>query len=767
MPLMPPNLRGGASASIHDNVGADSGDATWEFWVKPANTSSVMTLFETGGGVGFGAIINNGIFEAATELDGGSMDGSYVSYDLVTDPQSLVGGDPTTEFNQYAVTITVNGGLQLYVNGVLVDETTSGVSNDWDGGDGAGLGRFGETNHGGFTNGATGTTYDAPFLGQMAIVRLYSGVLNAAEIFQNYNAVNVGTDLDGDTISVVGIIDGSGSLVANGSPATLASGAIVTMSNAAGVFDYNPSGAFSLASGETTTDTFTYRVTDGNGDFAQADAVVTITGVVDDLVDDNMVAKDGESKVFFANALVGNDEDLPTASDAYVSLTPDNISGAVWTNTGTSGAGRNATGVASVSAPELESNFGQLGAAVTVGSATSFDAISLADATLEIWFKPAPGQTGKKTIFETGGNGIGFSLVFDPGTNEVIATIDGGTDGVQDVRAIVPGVVTSDFNQVIVVFDRDGGNEVGVDTGIFEDIMTVYLNNDPTTAFDSTADATITDLEGDANDWSGSDGIGINRVSGTSALNENFSGMDGEVAILRVYTRILTTAEMELNYDAAVQAITAVSSSTAIEGVGVTLNADGSVTVDYSAISLMPGASTQDLFTYTISDGAGGSNTARANVTVASIQALWRITYYGDPANSGAGADNALGANGLPNLQSFAFDLDPNNASPGVLDVSGGSILTLGPPVIWLDTATDRFYLRHTRRADFAAIPLTITDQFSRALTGFEDSAVAPTVIATGTGASGAAIEAVQTELPVILPVGGGKARFGRVNVSN
>lgn len=754
--------------SIHDLVPGDpdAGDATWEFWLKPANTSSIMTIFETGGGAGFGCIINNGVLEAATELDGATMDGSYVSYNLLTDPLGLVGGNPTTEFNQYVVTITDNGGLQLYVNGVKVDETTSGVSGDWDGGDGSGLGRFGEANHGGFQNTATGTTYDAPFLGQMAIVRLYSGVLNGVQVLQNFKAVDTGTDIEGDAISVIGVLDGGDTFVPNGSAATLLSGALVTMNNASGGFDYNPNGMFDLAPGEIATDTFTYRVSDGNGGSAEANVTVNITGVIS-TSDDNLLAKEGQSKVFFANALVGNDEDLPEASGPYVSLTPDQISGGSWINTGSSGS--NATSVTSISSQDLESNFGQLGAAATAANLPSFDPISTADATIEVWFKPTPGQTGKKTIFETGGNGIGFSLVFDPSTNEVIATIDGLTDGVDDVRAIVPGVVTTDFNQVIVVFDRDGGAEVGAASGIFEDIMTVYLNSDPATAFDGTADATVIDLDGNANDWSGSDGIGINRVSGTSALNENFPGMEGEVAILRAYARILTPTEMELNYDAAVQAISLVSSPTTTQGSSVTLNADGSVTVDYSGVSLAPGASLMDAFTYTIDDGAGGTSTATANVLIEgnTLQEDWRFSYYGDIANSGAGADGATANNGLTNLQNFALDLNPT-AAAGTLDVDAGAgtITTLGPPAVWIDPADGRVYLRHTRRADFAAIPLTITDEFSRDLTAFETSVVAPSVIATGIGDSGAVIEAVQSEFPLVLPVGGGKARFGRVEVT-
>ena len=150
------------------------------------------------------------------------------------------------------------------------------------------------------------------------------------------------------------------------------------------------------------------------------------------------------------------------------------------------------------------------------------------------------------------------------------------------------------------------------------------------------------------------------------------------------------------------------------------------------------------------------------------LQEDWRFSYYGDIANSGSGEDGAIAVNGLTNLQNFALDLDPT-APAGTLDVDAGagSITTLGPPAVWVDPADGRIYLRHTRRVDFAVIPLTITNEFSRGLTAFEDSAVAPTVIATGTGSSGAVIEAVQTEFPLVLPVGGGKARFGRVEVTN
>ena len=751
--------------------GVDLQDATWEFWLKPANTTQLMTIYENGGGTGFGCVIDNGVLEAASEFDGISQNGSYVSYNLLTDPLGLVGGDPTTDFNQYAVAITVNGGLALYVNGVKVDETSGGVTlGDWDGGDGAGLGRFAGANHGGYQGPAAGLTYDAPFLGQMAIVRLYSGALSGSKILQNFQAVNTGTDIDSDSISAIGVLDGTGAFVANGSPATLASGAIVTMNNATGGFEYNPNGVFSVLPGETATDTFAYRVTDGNGGISQANVIVTITGVASPF-DDNVLAKESEIKTYTPNELVKNDE-INATPGAYVSLVPASLSGGTWTNQGTAGSSRNGTVTGSVVvAPNLTSGFQIIGSASTATNLATLDPISNggnADATIEIWFKPDPGQVGKKTVFDSGGNGIGFSIVYDPATNEVIATVDGGDDATANIVATASGISTTGFNQVIVLIDINGGAEVGAPSGVFEDLLSIIVNNDPTLPFDPAVDATALNASGITNDWCGTDAGGLNKFQGTTALDENFPAAAGEVAIFRVYTRLLNATEQEANFDASILPIAGVSATTT-GGRTVTLNGDGTVTVDFSGVSLPVGGSLVDDFTYSI---AGGTATVNVLIEANTVQEDWRLDYYGDIANSGPGADSAPGANGLLNLQSFAFGLDPLVAT-GTLDVDAGtnSILSLGPPTAWVDPATNRIFMRHTRRADFAAVSLAINPQFSsQELTAFEnndDVGNPPTVIATGTGAGGVAIEAVQTEFPLILPTDGRKGRYGRVNVSN
>ena len=79
------------------------------------------------------------------------------------------------------------------------------------------------------------------------------------------------TDVEGDSLTV-SVVNG---LAANvGSEITLASGAKVTL-NANGSFTYKPNGAFeSLDTGETATDSFTYRANDG--DLNSDPATVTI-----------------------------------------------------------------------------------------------------------------------------------------------------------------------------------------------------------------------------------------------------------------------------------------------------------------------------------------------------------------------------------------------------------------------------------------------------------------------------------------------------------
>jgi len=133
---------------------------------------------------------------------------------------------------------------------------------------------------------------DSPFDGQLDEARIADQVRSADWISAQYaamtgNLVDIGfeqtvqgvlindVDEDGDALTVTQL---NGAPAAIGVATALPSGAIVTM-NADGSFVYNTNGAFeSLAAGSSTTDTFTYQVTDGNGSIETAIVTMTVDG---------------------------------------------------------------------------------------------------------------------------------------------------------------------------------------------------------------------------------------------------------------------------------------------------------------------------------------------------------------------------------------------------------------------------------------------------------------------------------------------------------
>ena len=152
---------------------------------------------------------------------------------------------------------------------------------------------------------------------------------------------------------------------------------------------------------------------------------------------------------------------------------------------------------------------------------------------------------------------------------------------------------------------------------------------------------------------------------------------------------------------------------------------------------------------------------------------LWRLNYFGSTDNSGDAADHHdANGNGLSNLLDFAYGFDP--AGPGssgaLLEVSNpgpeGVITRHGGMRFWTDPETGRVFMRYARRTDHASVGLTFTHQFSRDLSTFENLPGAGEVIGSGTGDGGIPVEAVQVPLPLVLPGSGGRARYGRNEVS-
>ena len=127
------------------------------------------------------------------------------------------------------------------------------------------------------------------------------------------------SDVDGDTLAVA-------SVDTTGTKGT------VTI-NADGTIHYNPNGQFqNLTSGQTATDTFTFKVSDGFQDSAAATVTVTITGVNDMPVLANIettpLSYQAQSPaVVITSTMTISDDDDSTMSGATVSITAGFSSG--------------------------------------------------------------------------------------------------------------------------------------------------------------------------------------------------------------------------------------------------------------------------------------------------------------------------------------------------------------------------------------------------------------------------------------------------------
>ncbi|BCX46118.1 outer membrane adhesin-like protein [Haloferula helveola] len=611
-------LRNDSPNDIFGNGTVDSNDATIEIWTKLGASYNTQnnTLFETGGGTGVGIVVDSaGILRAA---NGNNL--FEITYDLVNDPAGVMGGfAPDAEFFQVALTHDIgNQRSYLFVNGQMV-ATTANTTTDWDGGDDAGLGHFEGANHAGFANPGSGTAYDTHLNGSVFAFRLYDRALGEAEIRQNFEAVANDTDVDGDPIAVTGAIDGTGSLVTLGNPATLASGAIVTITSATGDFTYDPNGSFeSLVGGQTTTDTFEYQVTDGNGATNTATVEVVVEGVTD-AIDDTVAATELIVTEIPANFIVGNDQPPLGTPGAYFTIDPATASGATIPNTGSGGSTYDLalSGGVIVSPPNLASNFGAVGAALQNGAGVfaSLDPISTDDATFEIWFQPQPLQTGNQILVDSGGSGNGLSIIYNADLNELVFTVDGGDDTTARIQATATGVVPGEFNQLVAVYDKDSSGN--------NDSIELYLNSNPA-SFDNSVKASDTNTNGSANDWAGTDNSGIGEYTGTAALGEDPDPFIGQIGITRIYPIKLSLAQIEANYDAVVRPILSIGAGSPVTtalGATVTLNADRSISYDATSLNsdIPDGNVVQDTFTYTISDDNGGTTTATVTVDVTGV----------------------------------------------------------------------------------------------------------------------------------------------------
>ncbi|NNM30609.1 MAG: hypothetical protein HKO57_13900, partial [Akkermansiaceae bacterium] len=278
-------------------------------------------------------------------------------------------------------------------------------------------------------------------------------------------------------------------------------------------------------------------------------------------------------------------------------------------------------------------NFGAIGSAYEniTGGFASFTAIDNAPVTIEVWFKPDFAGSGEQILVETGGSGTGTSLSYDNSTGFVTFRIDGGNEADPNTQLVLSatGITPNEFNHLVGVYYRDEFGTV--------DTLTLYVNNNPT-SYNGTpnADSYPGDQPTGVNDITGGNGSGIGTVGEGSLAQgrENepqITDFQGQIAIMRIYGRALSAAEIEENFDVVVQPITGVapdlvtaptsSTVTSTLGATVTLKADGSFDYDASSLNtdIPEGDKVNDSFVYSIDDGEGGVTKATVTVTVTGV----------------------------------------------------------------------------------------------------------------------------------------------------
>ncbi len=600
----------GADAPTEFGVN-DLGDATFEIWFKPTSLSGGdQNLWETGGGTGAGIVLSNNLLryrDAAT--------GTEVNYDL-NNFNADFGLLATDDFIQVAASYDItNGQMRLAVNGREVATANANLT-DWDGGDGMGMGFRGGANQGGFGGGNAGI--DEVFSGEIAIFRIYTQAFDEGQAAQNFKAVNAGTDIDGSPLTAV---------VAT---TTSTGGAAVTVA-ADGSFTYDASATTTyddLRTGWTAIDTFTYQVTDGVNTFTNT-AHLTIRGETETRPD-AFVAPEDSTLTIGQYELIGNDE-YTASSTALLEFNATQETNNTWHNAGTGGSrfDANLSGV-NLASTSLAggSNFtaitqaydfsGTGGANIPTTSSISGDPTDQ-DASFELVFKPASGQTGTQVLWEAGGAGTGSSIVYDADNGQIIVTIDAGTDTDLTTHLIATtaagSVSTTEFNHLVVVYNRDNG---GSDTlEVYLSTETSGFNATPTIGADGAGAATNA-----VNDWDGGDDAGIGRLASAMALAQTHGAYVGQMGLLRVIGSALDATAAGAAYTALGTSTTPIItgvSATSANGATVTLNANGSV--DYTPTvglydALPFGETAIDTFTYTIDDGSGGNLTETVTITI-------------------------------------------------------------------------------------------------------------------------------------------------------
>ncbi|WP_446379639.1 Ig-like domain-containing protein [Coleofasciculus sp. D1-CHI-01] len=484
-----------------------------------------------------------------------------------------------------------------------------------------------------------------------AIVSVTVNGINDNPIANNDTATT-----DEDTATTIAVLDNDSDIendtvIVSGVDTNTTQGSVIV--NANGTITYNPNTAFQdLGAGETATDTFTYTITDGNQGTHTATVTVTLTGVNDAPILSTINKLGNEdtaisfSQTDFSNAFSDVESDNP--SQIKIQSLPD-------------------AGILTLN-----------GIAVTAGQT-----VAIADVN-SLSFTPNPNFNGTTSFGwnasdgTTYGAGETVNITVNPVNDAPVAQNDSVTTAADTAIGLNLLSNDSDADNDSLIISNLGWGTGGLGTKPLQNIWgTVSQNADGTIIYTPNPDfqsLAVGETVTDTFEYTISDGNGgtdtANVTITLTGVNDVPIAVDDSATTSEngAITLNLLTNDSDVD-DSDTLSISSID-TTQTQG-SVTLNTDGTVTYNPGTAfqSLVAGETATDTFSYSLSDGNGGSDTAVVTVTVTGIDEPDIPVFFSDATNFAVG-DNPYGEGmGIAdfnldgNLDIAVANLSSNNVS--------------------------------------------------------------------------------------------------------
>ncbi|WP_417391247.1 Ig-like domain-containing protein [Gimesia sp.] len=458
---------------------------------------------------------------------------------------------------------------------------------------------------------------DAPVAQDDAFITDEDTILTTGNVL-DANPTTSDFDVEGQTITVIGINGGPLS-----SPITLASGALLEL-NLDGTFSYNPNGVFNdLALDETATDSFTYRIFDGVDGTDTATVTITINGVNDaPVAEDDAVVTDEDTTLTGGNLFADNGSGADSDPDTSDSFTVTAVIGGTVGSQFALASGAlltvNADGTYSYDPNGIFESLAQ--------GQTDTDSFTYT-------ITDTQGGTDTATVTITI-NGVNDAPVAqdDAVTTDEDTTLTGGDLFADNGSGADSDPDTSDSFTVTAVIGGTVGSPFALASGALLTVNTDgTFSYDPNGAFET---LTLGDVASDSFTYTITDSQGatdtatvtvtINGVNDAPVAEDDVFITTEDIALIgrNVLDANPTTPDSDVEGQTlSVIGLTGGPLSTPVildSGALLILNADGTFIYDPNGSfeDLAPGDTATDSFTYRISDGSNGTDTATATITI-------------------------------------------------------------------------------------------------------------------------------------------------------